>query len=249
MLRLSLILAAISLLFFSCEKEENLPDAPGDRLKMIRHKAGDSIWYRSFQYDVQNRLIGIVDSGHGGIRRRVISYDSQGNLLNVAVNGDIYTFDFDNDRRVIRKRSTLPGQSSSTVRNSYAYDMEGKVTSDSLHNYWTPEVWGIVSFTYDGNNNVIGSKLSSNGGAQIIKQSTFDNQPNPLYGKSVIIYLLTGDYGYEIPEGKNNPLKERFEDGTELSYHYEYYSNGFPKRYSLHDSSDPLVFYVDYYYE
>ena len=65
MFRLSLILATSLLLFFSCKKDEDLPNAPGDRLKMIRYKEGDSISFRIFQYDVQNRITAVVDSGHG----------------------------------------------------------------------------------------------------------------------------------------------------------------------------------------
>ena len=250
MFRLSLILAASLLLFFSCKKEKDLPDAPGDRLKMIRYKEGDSISFRLFQYDVQNRLTAVVDSGHGGIYRRDISYDIPGNLLRIDINGDIITFDFNNEGRVIRKKSIVPGQQSPTVRNTYVYDIEGKVISDSLHGYWTPDVWGVVSFIYDGNKNVIESKLTSNvPSVQLLKQCEYDKHPNPLYDQRAVIYLLTSHYGYEIPEGKNNILKERFEDGSEVSYQYEYYSNGLPRRYSLHDSSDPLVSYVDYYYE
>ena len=123
MFRLSLILAASLLLFFSCKKEKDLPDAPGDRLKMIRYKEGDSISFRSFQYDVQNRLTAVVDSGHGGIYRRDISYDIPGNLLRIDINGDIITFDFNNEGRVIRKKSIVPGQQSPTVRNTYVYDI------------------------------------------------------------------------------------------------------------------------------
>jgi len=250
MFRLSLISAASLLLFFSCKKEENLPDAPGDRLKMIRYKDGDSISFRSFQYDVENRLTAVVDSGHGGVYRRNVSYDPQGNLLSVTVNGDVYTFDLNSAGRVIRMWSTVPGQQSPTVRNSYGYDTEGKVVSDSIHSYWSPDVWGVVSFLYDGNNNVIESKLSSaTPSTQVFKKCTYDKQRNPLYNQSAIIYLLFGGHGYGVPQGKNNVLKERFGDGSEASYHYEYYSNGLPMRYSIHDSSDPLVLYIDYYYE
>jgi len=250
MFRLSIILAAIPLLFFFCNKDDDLPDAPGDRLKMIRYKEGDSIWFRSFHYDAQNRLTAVVDSGHGGVYRRNISYDAQGNPMSAAINGDIYTFELNNEGRVIRTKSTVSGQQSPTVRNSYGYDTEGKVISDSIHSYWSPDVWGVVSFLYDGNSNVIESKLiSAILSTQVIKQCTFDKQRNPLYNQGVIIYLLFGGYGYGIPQGKNNVLKEIFEDGTELSYDYEYHSNGLPRRHLIHDSSDPLVSYVDYYYE
>ena len=249
MFRLSLISTASLLLFFSCQKED-LPDAPGDRLKMIRYKEGDSISFRTFQYDVQNRLTAVVDSGHGGVYRRIVSYDTQGNLLSIAVNGDIYTFDLNSEGKVIRTWSTVPGQQSATVRNSYGYDMEGKLISDSIHSYWSPDVWGVVSFLYDVNNNVIESKLiSATPNTQVAKKCTYDKQRNPLYNQSVIIYLLFGGYGYGLPQGKNNVLKERFDNGSEASYHYEYFSNDLPRQCSIHDSSDPLVSYVDYYYE
>jgi hypothetical protein len=250
MFRLLSISAASILLFFSCKKDEDLPVAPGDRLKMIRYQQGDTIWFRSFQYDVQNKLTAMVDSGHGGIYRRNISYGAQGNLLSAAINGDLYTFELNSEGRVIRTKSTVQGQQSPTVRNSYGYDSEGKIISDSIHGYWSTDVWGVVSFLYDGNNNVIESKLTSaTPSVQVVKQCTYDKQRNPLYSHRFTIYVLEAGYGYGLPQGKNNILKERFEDGSEVSYQYEYYSNGLPRRYSLHDSSDPLVSYVDYYYE
>ena len=90
MFRLLFILAPIFLVFFSCQKEDQ-PDAPGNRLKMISTKEGDSISFRSFQYDDQNRLITILDSNNNGYKwHRLISYDWQGKLETVTEEGETF---------------------------------------------------------------------------------------------------------------------------------------------------------------
>jgi hypothetical protein len=62
-----------------------------------------------------------------------------------------------------------------------------------------------------------------------------------------MMYLL--NIGEESPAGKNNLLKEIFEDGTIVNYSYEYNNNGLPKKCSYESNNDSLVTYVDYYYE
>jgi hypothetical protein len=53
---LVVIVGLVSPIFFSCQKEPSV--TKGDRLKMIRWKEGDSLSYKSFEYDDQNRLTG-----------------------------------------------------------------------------------------------------------------------------------------------------------------------------------------------
>ena len=247
MFRLLFILAPIFLVLFSCQKEDQ-PDAPGNRLKMISTKDGDSISWRSFQYDDQNRLIAIHDSNNNGYQwRRVISYDWRGKLETVTEEGTIYTFDFDDQGRIIRKWGTYSGQQSAIVRHTYAYDIDGRVISDSSYSYFTPTVSSIVSYVYDQNNNVIESKAVETSVGVILTdlQFVYDSHPNPLSSQSVITYLLSS--GYEIPEGKNNLLKIKNRYGDEVGFNYEYYSNGLPKSCFLLDNTDPQISYTEYY--
>jgi YD repeat-containing protein len=245
---LLVIVAFVSLTFFSCQKDNS--SSQGDRLKTIRIKVGDSLFYRSFQYDGQNKLISILDSNNNGFKRNfIISYDAQGKLSQVSEGATIYTFEFDSKGRIIKKLVNLAGQQATDVANTYSYDINGKVVADSVYSYWTKNVYSIASYSYDQSGNVTESRTldKSSGDVMAQVQCTYDNHPNPLGGKAVLIYLLSS--GYELPAGKNNLLKETYQDGTTVNYSYEYYSNGLPKKSSFLDNSDPLITYIDYYYE
>jgi YD repeat-containing protein len=245
------IFALLSLAFFSCKKEESLSN--GDRLKSIRFQTNDSISYRSFQYDDQNRVTSILDSNNNGHRSSdLISYDAQGKLSQVTSSADffttVYTFEYDNTGRIIKKFDS--NSQVSGLRDTYSYDAEGRVIADSIHDYWSPGIFGVTSYAYNNSGNVVETKTieKSSGTVSMHKQCTFDNHPNPLYGKSVLVYLL--DVGYNIPEGKNNLSKEVYDDGTIVKYKFEYFSNGLPKRCTISDNSDPGTYtYVDYFYE
>lgn len=217
---------------------------------MIRIKEGDSLFYRSFQYDNQNRIIAISDSNNNGYKRNfTINYDAQGEISKVVGGENTYTFEFDNNGRIIKKTRTRAGQQTSIVENAYSYDINDRVIADSVYNYWTGDVYSIVSYSYDQNANVTESKITDrSSGALLVQQlCVYDNRPNPLNGKTVMTYLLYS--GYEIPPGKNNLLKVTYHDGTIVNYTYEYNSNGLPKKCIESDNSDPLVTYTDYYYE
>jgi YD repeat-containing protein len=245
---LFVVIIITSLCFFSCQKEQS--NSEGNRLKAIRSKVGDSIFYRTFQYDDQSRLKSIVDSNNNGYKRSfIISYDAQGKLSQVTEGGNIYTFTFDDKGRIIKKSAKLSGQQASTIVNAYNYDANGRVIADSIYSYWTKDVYSIVSYSYDQSTNVTEVKTVDKSSGAILGQAQcrYDNHPNPLDGKSVMTYLLSS--GYEISAGKNNLLKEIYEDGTIVNYTYEYSSNGLPKKCSFQDNSDPLITYVDYFYE
>jgi len=246
--RLPVIVALFSLAFFSCKKD--LSSSQGSRLKMIRVKENDSIFYRSFQYDAENRVIAIIDSNNNGDKQNfMISYDAQGKLSKVTEGQTTYTFDVDDKGRIIRKWATYAGQQTPKVEHAYSYDGNGKLAADSFYSYWSSDVYSTISYSYDQNNNVIETKTvdKSAGTTTSQEQCTYDNNTNPLYDKTVITYLL--DYGYDIPAGKNNLVRETFQDRTIVDYAYEYYGNGLPKKCSFHDNNDPLVTYVDYFYE
>lgn len=218
---------------------------------MIRFTEGDSVSYTSFLYDDQNRLVTIMDSNNNGYKTRFdMFYDNQGRMWKVSEDGaGFYTFDFDNKGFIIRKSFFHPGQQTSAIVNSYNYDANGRVITDSVYNYWTAAAYEIVTYYYDQQNNVTESKLIEKGSGTILvqQQCSYDNHPNPLNGKSVLNYFL--DSGYDVPNGKNNLLKILYDDGTIVSYSYEYDNNGFPKKRIESINNDPLITYTDYYYE
>jgi hypothetical protein len=161
----------------------------------------------------------------------------------------VYTFVFDSGDRIIKKLYKGLGQLID-VTNTYTYDTSGNMVADSVFdNYWAKTVYWIASYTYDQNRNVIESNVVDTGSGTLLVQGqcTYDNDLNPLGDKTVMNYFL--DSGYEFPAGKNNLLKEIFEGRTIVNYIYEYNSNGLPKKCSFVANNDPLVTYMDYYYE
>jgi len=245
------IIAFVSFAFTSCQKEPAI--SGGDRLKSIRFKTNDSISYRSFQYDDQNRISSILDSNNNGhLYKMLISYDAQGRLSQITGNGDysiVYTFEYDDKGRVSKK--LYSNQQASGPMDGYSYDANDRVIADSVYSYWSPGIFSITSYSYNQGGNVIDTKTidKTSGAIALRKQCTFDNHPNPLDGQKVMVYLLDGGYG--IPEGKNNLAKEVYDDGTIVNHSYEYFSNGLPKRCTISDNTDPVVTYtyVDYTYE
>jgi hypothetical protein len=249
---LPVIIAFFSIIFCSCQKEPSNPQA--ERLKMIRWKEGDSLSYASFQYDAQNRVIAILYSNNNGHQWDfAISYDGEGKISQVSQNYNAskldYTILVDSIGRIIKKSIKVAGQQLAYPSNTYNYDTNGKLIGDSIYSSWTGDIYHIVSFAYDQNANVVQKQTinAKSGAVEVQEKCVYDNHLNPLYSNRVAMYLLSNDE--ETPAGKNNLLKEVFGDGTFVDYSYEYYSNGLPKKCSFVDDTDPLVTYIDYYYE
>jgi len=247
--RLFLVAGLIILAFSSCKKEGS-SNSTGTVLKMIKRTERDSIFYRIFQYDNQQRLTSILDSNNNGNKRRFdIFYDSQGKLFKVTEDGNLFTFEFDDKGRIIKKIGLYSGQAQSSIQNTYKYDINGRVIADSMYSYWTQTVYSTISYSYDQNNNVTEAKFTKNSFGATLGQlhSTYDNHLNPLSETGSILYILSG--GYELPTGKNNLVKAANDDGTIVNFIFEYYSNGLPKKSTEHISNDDLITYTEYYYE
>jgi hypothetical protein len=249
-MRTSLLPFFISFVFLSllsCQKEQSASE--GSRLKMIRIKEDDSVFYRSFFYDDQNRISSVVDSNNNGHKWQFsIRYDGQGKLAEIIQSGSTLMFESDNKGRIIKKSIIRTGQGAD-VENTYNYDTNGRLVADSVYDYLTKAVYRIVSYSYDQAGNITESKVvdKASGALLVQVQNTYDNHPHPLDGKTVLAYLINGEY--EIPSGKNNLLKQVYQDGTIVNYSYEYNSNGLPTHCSYYDSSDPLITYIDFFYE
>jgi hypothetical protein len=160
-----------------------------------------------------------------------------------------FIFESDDKGRIIRRSRIQTGQPVVLVENTYSYDAQGRMIADSLHSYWTQDVWRIAFYSYDQNNNVRESKTVDYPSGNLLyqQQSDYDSHPHPLNPLGVMIYLFNTEY--DVPRGKNNLVKEKYDDGTIVDYTYEYYSNGLPKKCSISDNTDPSITYLEYYYE
>ena len=250
MTRLLVCASFISLAFFSCKKENSASSK--DRLKMIRVTQGDSVSYTSFLYDNQSRLITVLDSNNNGNKRRLnIFYNDQGRMWKVSEDGaGFYTFDFDRKGLITKKSLFHPGLQTSVLTNSYSYDGNGRLIADSFYSYWTKDVYSIVLYTYDQKNNVIESKTVDKNLITVLdEQRIYDNHPNALDGQTIMMHIFDDGGNNNLSLGKNNLLRQTFQDGTIVNYAYESNNNGLPKKCSFQDNTDPLVTYIDFYYE
>jgi len=218
---------------------------------------GDSLEYRSFNYDDKNRLIAILDSGNNGIESKIfITYNIYGNVStlthanNIAAGGPFIdytiTVEYDDKGRPIRIRSTGFGQVD-FISNTYTYDSLTRVVIDSTYNNLTKQVEYIFLYSYDENTRLRESKGMYYPSGLLLFQRAYeyDDHPNPMWF-GVPSYLLGGDYCAEF--GKNNLIKLTDRNGV-VNYTYEYDGNGLPTKCSVRSNSGPLTTYIDYYYE
>jgi YD repeat-containing protein len=247
--RLSLILCFISSIIFSCSKEDS--GSQGTHLKMIRSQDGDSVGYVFFKYDGQGRLNMMIDSGNNGyISKTYIAYDADGRLSKVTNEGTIYTFEFDNKGKIIKRFVRYPASQTTAVEDVYSYDINGRIIVDSIFSYWSGNLFETITYSYDQNNNITQSEVVDKVYGMLLGryQYFYDNHPNPLNSAGLSIYMLNS--GEEIALlGRNNLLTIKDSYGNPVNYTYEYNGDGFPKKRSLQDNGDPQVVYADYYYE
>ena len=235
--------------------------AESSHLKMVISKWYDSINYTSFKYDSQHRLSAQVDSnnnGHKHIAR--IEYNAQDRPIKITT---AYTYNntnfypdqsdsliYDASGRIVKKVSLNALTNIDPTRNSYSYDAKGRLIADSIHSYWANEIFGYITYTYDDNDNIIQAmdyeKLSGPMQIQSIMQGSYDSKTNPYNRLAVLGYIINQN---DVYLSKNNRNSEKYQGGTIVTFDYNYYGNGLPKRLSVKDNSDPSITYLDFVYE
>ncbi len=237
----------------SCQKE-TAPTVDNAILKKTTIKSGDSLFYEYFINDSQGNLVSILDSDNNGhSRTRQLLYDQQGRLASVTDRFDLdpvftYSFQYDNNNRIIKK--LLSG---TTLRHSYAYDALGRLIADTMMSYWSGDISRYTSYAYNQIDNIIEKMIFLNTGSVFQMEqdihSQFDTKPNPCYHPGNLLYFAAGDEdGNDYILSRNNPVSRSFDDGTVVTFSYQYYSNGLPKSYAMTDNTDPLIIYGDFYY-
>jgi hypothetical protein len=244
----------------SCKKE-TLPVAKGSQLKMTISKWYDSINYTSFNYDSQHRLLAQIDSNNNGHKRSVrIEYNAQDRPIKITTaytyNNTIFLPDqsdsliYDANGRIVKRVSLNSVININPTRNSYSYDAKGRLIADSIHSYWANEIFGYITYTYDDNDNIIQAidyeKLFGSMEIQNIMQGFYDSKTNPYKRLGILGYIINQN---DLYLSRNNRNSEKYQGGTILTFDYNYYSNGLPKRLSVKDNSDPSITYLDFFYE
>jgi YD repeat-containing protein len=244
-----LLPAFIILVFlYACTKDD-LPQAGGERLhKIIRsNDQDDSMHYVTFNYDAQGRLAVIEDSNsQTHMHRTLISYNNDNKMIkivrtryygspsNLLGQEGADSFVYNNDNRIIKRLaiSTQNNNPAYTTSNTYSYDEQGRLVTDTAHSIWTNGIAGLTTFTYDTNDNVIKSekRYYSSGVLQdsAITQMTYTSQDNPYKNLGSAAYFLL--YDKDMVLSKQAPLLVLYPYNTIISYNYEYYNNGLPRK-------------------
>lgn len=236
--------------FSACQKEED--QNPVNRLlKSTSSKSGDSLSHTYYAYDDHNRLTSIsapiaspIDQVEEERYRLDFVYDAQGRMESATetYNGT-YSFQYDNQNRIIQKLRMKPTPAPYPGRSTYAYDSKGRLIADTLHSVWEKEIFEYTTYTYDHNDNVTEVKVfRNNAGTYHVErtyQVQYDNKQNPYKPFGNVLYYLYNDWnGREYLLSKNNRLRKTFPGGDIVSFSYAY-EGDLPKSVTTTDSSDP----------
>jgi len=236
--------------FSACQKEED-QDTGTRLLKRTSSKDADSLNSTYYAYDNQNRLTSIsasissaIDQGSAERYRVDFVYDAQGRMASATetYNGT-YTFQYDNQNRIIQKLHVTPTPTPYPGRSTYAYDNRGRLIADTLHSVWEKEIFEYTTYTYDHNDNVTEVQVyRNNAGIYHVErtyQAQYDSKYNPYKPLGNVLYYLFSDpNGREHHLSKNNRLRKTFPNGDIVSYSYTY-EGDLPKSVTTADSSDP----------
>lgn len=209
-----------------CSKDSiNNPD--GLRLYKVSYKSldGDSAGTYTILYDIIGRPVRIRESRKNPyfeFEPIDIEYDSLGRFSGYSRNDDNYSFEYDQQGRIIRqylKGIYTNGQTK--LINEYGYDNQGRLIFSR----------GLV-FMYDDSSNVIevrNPEFINDYGvltATIIYQNTYNTSPNAWNKIGYEMFLIFGD---PLMLSKNNPVSSQFFSTVNFEYTYEYYVSGYPK--------------------
>jgi hypothetical protein len=254
--------------FYACRKDHS-SNENSQRLKEEVYRWGDSISYSFFFYDDQGRLIAERDSVFSGILRlnkSLLEYDVQGRLSKVSystsdpyIQSLSYSFVYDNNNQIIRKIELASDGSVRRTANTYNYDTQGRLTTDSVYDYWSESVYSWTVFTYGANDNVISwENNNKQGGAQSIKSISvsYDNKLNPYRSLGKVAYFIMNKYYDQFYLTRNNPTQIKYDDlnygNTTVDYKYEYSENGLPKKIKIvttYGQTEAYNDFVEFYYE
>jgi hypothetical protein len=236
----------LSLILFSCKKDEVITDAPGTRLKEVitTQAIKDSTGITFLKYNSQIKLVTVIDSfrmqsdnlGHyiGLSFSRPLEYDAQGKLAKVTYRegsgSDVYDLLYYNSDGVAIQRLNYSQLENDTLINYYTYDNKKRLISDSTYNNKKIGLVDFTTYSWDDKDNLVGWKRFTNasGTLQMMAsmQATYDQNTNPYHALGMTLYPFRRK---EQVLSKNNIVQEKYSDGTSVSYEYTYYSNGLPK--------------------
>ena len=244
-LKFLFIVSILGVGFFSCTKNNNpSPNTSGEQLKRMVSRS-DSMWYVSFEYDGQGRLIAIKDTNSQmHIGNTSIQYDQQNRMVKMILmryyqsmsnsTGQwIDSFGYDNNNHVIKKFSISSTIPETKVRNTYSYNPQGNLLADTAYDYWSNSIWGYTKFTYDGDDNIIQVERFEKNPSGIleskrVEKALYGSQKNPYDNIGTALYFYL--YQQETLLSKNALRQLQYSNGDKVDYTYDNLTNGLPSK-------------------
>ena len=247
-IRITLIATIFLFVLIACKKNETTSNENPQLLQKIIYSEGDSILYTFFKYDDKNRLIALTDSNNNGHKwETLVQYNLQSQPVKIQVlyqNSPGASFIewsdsliYNSDNKVIKKLLNTYTPNAYRIKDTYNYDVQGRIIADTMYTYGSENVYGFTSFIYDGNDNITqwqsynNSSGTMQAGAVII--ATYNTSINPYINLGLLTYFIRGENS--LLSG-HNYLQVKYYDGTKIDYSYQYYSNGLPQKVVLIDS-------------
>jgi hypothetical protein len=238
--KLFIVLAVLTIciFFISCTKT-NMPGTGAGRLDKVvnYYPDGSPTDTTLYQYDVQNRLIGIVDVVYKNIASNTFEYNQQGRLVKYVYatypsSGWNANYVYDNRGHIIKTNITSIGNIV-TSNHSFAYDNLGRLITDTTFDAQTTNVTGYATYKYDNNSNItqvkhfFGTAVPTNP-ITVADSNTayyqYDNKINPFYNISTPLVFSGIEPATSL--SKNNVIAETPQFFTiDISY----YNNGLPE--------------------
>jgi len=227
-----------STLFFlvvliGCSKD-SINNPNGTRLYKVSYQAigFDSASSYIIEYDVNDRPVRIQEMyKHSHLKDGYIDieYDATGRFAGYTRQGDRFTFEYDQQDRIIRQyQKGVHTNGQTQLKNEYSYDNQGRLIS----------VLGQL-FQYDDSSNVAEVRspeyINTNGllTSKIICQATYNTSPNAWNEIGLQMYFV---FGEPLMLSKHNPVSFLYLSYYEDAYTYEYYISGYPKSVTIKTS-------------
>lgn len=250
-----------SLLLIGCQKEITTQDTSAPKLLSVLMKSGDSSTRINLNYDNQNRLSGYsLTIGQRIYKKSDLLYDTQGRLTGYSdtmSNGlrTTYSFSYDQNGRILQKMATYSNYSGSALpfRKTYAYDVQGRLIADTIFSYWSNDIAEYKTYKYDQNDNIIEKTLFNKITGSLQPESTvkmtYDSKVNPFHSIGMVWHYLTSDFfvdGFNF--SRNNVVTEDYQNGSIVSYTYQYNNLNLPTKYVSIENTDPVEIIREFSY-
>jgi YD repeat-containing protein len=204
----NLLLSFLCMILLSCTKQQDNRPNTSTQLTSTQTYWGDSIYYRTFQYDAQGRLVKIVDSinfPNWTPQVSVLTYNTANQLQKISVTTYFSSYDmkfyYNSNNQVILRKDSLTSQPNTWHSNTtFAYDAQGRIIADTLKD--ANSFQSATNYTYNQNDNITSSQYSYwNYATNSIQTypgptNTYGTELNPYDSIGKILYYLEKDPQY-----------------------------------------------------